>query len=37
MFEVLQKKMGMHDANDHNGMYECTWQMDANGTFTDAC
>ena len=29
--------MGMHDANDHNGMYECTWQMDANGTFTDAC
>ena len=31
------KKMGMHDANDHNGMYECTWQMDANGTFTDAC
>ena len=31
------KKMVMHDANDHNGMYERRWQMDANGTFTDAC
>ena len=31
------KKMVMHDASDHNGMYERTWQMDANGAFTDAC
>ena len=31
------QKMVMQDANDHNGMYERRWQMDANGTFTDSC
>ena len=36
MFEMV-RTMVMHGASDHNGMHERTWQMDANGTFSDAC